>query len=172
MYGTFSAKGHTSKKNIMSTLNMTNIFRCMMEGGYYPIYEKDHIVFGIDDNLAVVEYEEGILSVRIFFSIDEDVYALFLKASNETMMKAYTVKPVVLDDMKNIMFSCEILCDNVREFRKFFPRCITLLNEALKQHKTEMKRLLMANEIVSKTIPATDDRSSVAGNIKSRKILS
>lgn len=154
------------------SLNMTSIFRCMMEGGYYPVYEKTHIVFGLDDNLAIVEYEEGILSVRLFFSIEEDTYPMFLEAANETMMKAFMVKPVVLDDMKNLMFSCETLCDTVREFRKFFPRSIDLLREALQQHRTEMKRILLAQETASKTLPATDDWTSMTGSVKSHKVVS
>ena len=54
----------------------------MMEDGYYPVFEQTHIQFGMDDNIAVVEYEEGILSVRLFFSIDEEAYDLFLEACN------------------------------------------------------------------------------------------
>lgn len=155
-----------------ASLNMTSIFRCMMEGGFCPIYEKTHIVFGIDDNMGVVEYEEGVLSVRIFFSIDEESYPLFLEASNATMIKAFSVKPVVLDDLKNIMFSCEVLCDNVREFRKFFPRSIELLKDALKQHRAEMKKLIMAEDLALRKVPASDDFSSMAGSIKSRKNIS
>lgn len=151
---------------------MRGIFRVMMEDGYYPIYEKSHIVFGIDDNLAILEYEEGIMSVRLFFSIEQDTYGLFLEAANETMLKAFSVKPVVLDDMKNLMFSCEILCDTVREFRKFLPRTIELLREALRQHRTEMKRLLLNEELAAKKIPATDDWSSMAGTCKSHKVVS
>ena len=155
-----------------TSLNMRSIFRCMMEGGYYPIFEKSHIVFGLDDNLAIVEYEEGILSVRLFFSIEKETYPLFLEAANETMMKAFIVKPVVLDDMKNLMFSCETMCDNVREFRKFFPRSIELLRESLKQHRKEMKRLLLTEELISKTVPAKDDLPSMAGTTKSHKVVS
>ena len=155
-----------------TSLNMTSIFRCMMEGGFCPIYEKTHIVFGIDDNMGVVEYEEGVLSVRIFFSIDEESYPLFLEASNATMIKAFSVKPVVLDDLKNIMFSCEVLCDNVREFRKFFPRSIELLKDALKQHRAEMKKLIMAEDLALRKLPASDDFSSMAGSNKSRKNIS
>ncbi|MBO5808022.1 MAG: hypothetical protein J6R15_01570 [Bacteroidales bacterium] len=155
-----------------ASLNMTSIFRCMMEGGFCPIYEKTHIVFGIDDNMGVVEYEEGVLSVRIFFSIDEESYPLFLEASNATMIKAFSVKPVVLDDLKNIMFSCEVLCDNVREFRKFFPRSIELLKDALKQHRAEMKKLIMAEDLALRKVPASDDFSSMAGSNKSRKNIS
>ena len=149
-------KSDTEKKSGRS-LNMTGIFRCMMEDGYYPIYEKTHIVFGLDDNLAVVEYEEGVLSVRLFFSIDAETYPLFLEAANETMLKAFIVKPVVLDDMKNLMFSCETLCDTVREFRKFFPRCIERLTETLMMHKAEMKRLILAENVSSATISAAED---------------
>lgn len=161
-----------SDKKTGRSLNMTGIFRCMMEGGYYPIYEMTHIVFGLDDNLATVEYEDGILAVRLFFSIEKDTYPIFLEAANETMMKEYIVKPVVLDDMKNLMFSCEIMCDNIREFRRFFPRSIELLREALSRHRTEMKRLLLAQELASKTIPATDDWSPAAGTIKGHKVVS
>lgn len=161
-----------SDKKKGRSLNMTGIFRCMMEGGYYPIYEKTHIVFGLDDNLATVEYEDGILAVRLFFLIEKDTYPIFLEAANETMMKEYIVKPVVLDDMKNLMFSCEIMCDNIREFRRFFPRSIELLREALSRHRTEMKRLLLAQELASKTIPATDDWSPAAGTAKGHKVVS
>ena len=73
------------------------------------------------------------------------------------MLKAFIVKPVVLDDMKNLMFSCETLCDTVREFRKFFPRCIELLREALRQHKSEMKKLLLAESITLKRFQTKEE---------------
>ena len=128
-----------------------------MEDGYYPTFEKTHILFDLADNTAVVEYEEGVLSVRIFFSIDEEAYDLFLEASNAVMMDTFMVKPAVLDDMKNIMFSCEIPCDTAKEFRKFFPRCIQLLQEGLRAHKSEMRRMILADQVASKAIPATDE---------------
>lgn len=162
----------SSEKKAGRSLDMRSIFRVMMEEGYYPIYERTHIVFGLDDNLAVLEYEEGVLSVRLFFSIEQESYPLFLEAANQTMLKAFSVKPVVLDDMKNLMFSCEILCDTVREFRKFLPRTVELLREALTQHRSEMKKLLLVEESTSKTIPATDDCSSMAGIHKSHKVVS
>ena len=140
-----------------NSLNMRSIFRCMMEGGYYPEYEDTHILFGIDDNMAVVEYEEGILSIRIFFSIDEDEYDLFLEASNAAMLETFIVKPAIMDNMKNIMFSCEMICSNVREFRKFFPRGIHYLQEAIRMHKIEMKKLILAEKLSSATISATED---------------
>jgi hypothetical protein len=149
------------------SLNLKSIFRCMMEDGYYPSFEQNHIQFGVDDNIGVVEYEDDVLSVRLFFSIDEEAYGLFLEASNLTMIETYAVKPAVLDDMKNIMFSCEFPCDTVKVFRKFFPRAITYLNEALSSHKAAMRRLVLAGELTAKTIPATDDL--VTGT---RKILS
>ena len=144
----------------------------MMEGGYYPTYEKTHILFSIEDNAAVVEYEEGILSIRIFFSIDEDDFEFFLEAANGTMLQAYMVKPTVLDDMQNLMFSCEIMCDTVREFRKFFPRGIEMLKEAIRIHRKEMKKILYSNSFLTKRVPATEDIASVAGTEKSRKVLS
>ena len=149
---------------------MKSIFRCMMEDGYYPTFEDSHIQFGMGDNIAVVEYDEDIISVRLFFSIDESAYDFFLEASNMTMLETYAVKSAVLDDMENIMFSCELMCDNLREFRKFFPRAIARLNEALTIHKAEMKKLILASEVASRTIPATED--SIAGISKNRKILS
>ena len=138
-------------------LDMRSIFRCMMEEGYYPTYEKTHILFDMDDNTAVVEYEEGVLSIRLFFSIEEVAYDLFLEASNTTMTESFLVKPAVMDDMKNIMFSCEILCSNVKEFRKFFPDAIERLREAIRLHKAEMKRLILAEKVSSATISAAED---------------
>ena len=81
------------------SLIMRRIFRCLMEEGYYPRYEETHILFSLDDNTAVVEYEEGVISIRLFFSIDEEAYGLFLEASNEVMLETYIVKPVILNDM-------------------------------------------------------------------------
>ena len=139
------------------SLNMRSIFRCMMENGYYPSFEQTHIQFGLDENIAVVEYEEGVLSVRLFFSIDKEAYEFFLEASNTTMIETFAVKPAILEDMKNIMFSCEMMCDNLREFKKLLPWAIERLQEALDVHKEEMKKLIIAEEVASKTIPAIDD---------------
>ena len=145
------------KKTGHSSLNMRVIFRCMMEEGYYPSYEKTHILFNVEDNVAVLEYEEDILSIRIFFSIDEDAYDLFLEASNAAMFESYIVKPVIMDNMENIMFSCEILCDTVKEFRKFFPIGVERLTEAVMMHKSEMKRLILAEKVSSAAISASED---------------
>ena len=149
------------------SLNMKSIFRCMMEDGYTPSFEDTHIQFDIDDNIGVVEYDEDILSVHLFFSIDEESYELFLEASNLTMLETYAVKAVVLEDMKTIMFSCETMCDNASEFRKFLPRAIDRLKESLCTHKSKMKKLVLATELLAKTVPATED--TVTGN---RKLLS
>lgn len=143
------------KTNVQKTekhsLTLKRIFRCMMEEGYSPIYEKSHILFDMGDNLGVVEYEEGVLAVRLFFSIDEDAYNLFTEVSNTVMQESDLVKPVILDDRRNLMFSCETMCDNIREFRKFFPRCINLINETLVLHKSEVKNIIMYGEVSSRT---------------------
>ena len=147
-----------------SRFDMRSIFRCMMEDGYYPKYENTHILFRIEDNIAVVEYEEGILSVRIFFSIDEDGYDLFLEASNATMTESLLVKPAVLEDMQNIMFSCEFLCDTEKEFKKFFPKAIARIKEAIMLHKGEMQKLILAEKISSATISAAEDTITLSTN--------
>lgn len=152
-------------------LSMRSIFRCMMEGGFYPTFEKTHIIFGIDDNLGVVEYEEGVLSVRLFFSIEEEFREFFMDASNITMEQSYAVKSVVLDDMKNIMFSCEFLCDTEKEFRKFFPRALELLSEALDIHKDEMKKLILAESVSKAAIPQMDEMTDFSSGPR-RKVLS
>lgn len=149
-------------------LNLTNIFRYMMEAGYYPSYEQTHIQFNLEGNLAVVECEEGIASVKIFFSIDQEQYGLFIEASNSTMLKTYIVKPTVLDDMQNIVFSFEFLCGNIRDFRKYFPQALDYLLDTLSVHKAEMKRLVSASMILTKKAPETDE--TVTGVV--RKILS
>lgn len=143
-----------------------------MEDGYYPTYENTHILFGFEDNLGVVEYEEDILSVRLFFSIEKDAYDLFLKASNISMSETFMVKPVLLDDMKSIMFSCEMICGTMREFRKIFPRSLELMHESLLIHHNEMRKLIMEAEAADKGIPATDDFTSMAGKNKSHKVVS
>lgn len=150
---------------------MRSIFQCMMEQGYGPSYEKSHILFNLEDNIGVVEYEEGILSVRVFFSIDEDAYDLFLEASNATMCGSYIVKPAILEDMKSIMFSCEVLCDSVPQLRRFLPRSIGLIKEALEIHKSEMKRLILAESLTSKALPALEDVLDTP-SVGNRKVLS
>ena len=157
-------------KKTRNSLNMTSIFRCLMEEGYYPAFEKSHILFNIEDNIAVLEYEEGILSVRVFFSIEEDAYDLFLEASNAAMLDSVIVKPVILDDMKNIMFSCEMMCDNVRELRKFLPRSVEYLKEAILTHKEEMKQLVLAEKLSSATINVAEDNDILSH--KGMKLLS
>ena len=152
-------------------LSMRSIFRCMMEEGFYPTYEKTHILFCIDDNLGVVEYEEGIVSIRLFFSIEEEFRELFMDASNITMEQSYAVKSVVLDDLKNIMFSCEFLCDTEKEFRKFLPRATGLISEALDIHKEEMKKLILAESVTTAAIPQMDEMTDF-GSGPQRKILS
>lgn len=116
----------------------------MMEEGYHPYYEKTHIVFELDDNLAVVEYDRNILSVRLFFSIEEDMAQSIINVSNSVMTGSVLVKPAVLDDMKNLMFSCETMCENIRQFKSFFPKTIDILNDALNLHRKEMKIMIMA----------------------------
>ena len=149
-------------------LNLTNIFRYMMEAGYNPCYEHTHIQFDLEGNLAVVECEDGIASVKIFFSIDQEQYGLFIEASNSTMLETYIVKPAVLDDMQNIVFSFEFICGNIRDFRKYFPQALDYLLDALSVHKAEMRRLVSASRILTKKVPETDE--TVTGTV--RKILS
>lgn len=150
-------ENNMNHKDMAKRLDIKSIFRCMMEGGYYPTYEKTHILFDIDDNTAVVEHEEGVVSIRIFFSIDESAYDLFLEASNATMSETFIVKPVVLNDKENIMFSFEMMCDTLKEFKKFFPRGVAKLAETLMHHKREMKRLMLTRKLSSATISATED---------------
>ncbi len=152
-----------------STLNMRIIFRYMMETGYYPQYEKTHILFDIDDNIGVVEYNEDILSIRVFFTIDSEAYSFFLEASNATMAETYAVKPAILNDNKTIMFSCEIICDNLRDLRRFFPRGVERIQEALAIHKDEMKKAIISDSLTSGAI-ATGE--SIGVTQKSAKLLS
>ena len=124
-------------------VTLRKIFQYLMENGYCPTFEKTYITFGVGENIAVLEYEENILSVRLFFSIEEEQYEDFLEASNSSMINSFLVRTTILDDRKNIMFSCETLCDTFRDFQRFFPRLLELLAEGLDQHKNEMKELLI-----------------------------
>lgn len=152
-------------------MKMQDIFRCMMEEGYRPEYEKTHILFNLDDNTGVVEYEENILSIRIFFAIEPDAFSLFLEASNSMMLESYMVKPVITEDRKSILFSCEMMCDSIREFRKFFHRGVEYIIEALMMHKAEMKRLILSESHTMQGIPAMEE-SSMAGIAKTQKVVS
>ena len=162
-----------NEKKRRNGLDMRGIFKCMMEGGFYPSYEISHIFFEFEENTAVVEYEEGVLSVRIFFSIEPDTYDIFKEVSNTSMSMSLGVKAIVVDDRKNLMFSCEFLCDTEREFRKFFTRGLSLLKEAVETHKSQMRKLILGDRMVSTAnIPAADELSSMAGISKSHKVLS
>lgn len=146
------------------SLSMKSIFQYMMEEGYNPVYEYSHIQFNLDGNIAVVDTEEGFVSLRMFFSIETEDYDLFLEASNQTMLATYAVKPAIMEDMENIVFSHEFMCDSVRDLKRFFPRAIATMKDALDIHKTEMRKLVMAKHAISKSIPATEE--TAAGKVK------
>ena len=160
-------KTDTPKKR--SQLTLRSMFMHMMENGYEPEFEDSHIQFGIGEDTAVIEHREGILSVRLFYSIDEEEYELFLEASNMTMLRTYSVKVVVLEDMTDLMFSWESACENIRDFKRILPIAVTRLKEAIRIHKEEMKKLIFASGVAAATIPAAD--ISMAG-IGKRKIVS
>ena len=150
---------------------MRKIFTYMMENGYNPTFEDNYILFDIEDNTSVLEYDEGILSIRTFFTIDEDGYDIFLEASNLAMINSLVIRPVIMEDMKSIMFSCETICDNMNDFKRFFPKLIEFSKKGLEIHKHEMKELIQATEILNKTYPATEDMIFEAGKSVS-KLLS
>jgi ketol-acid reductoisomerase len=147
----------TSPKYGQQCVSLKNIFKYMMEAGYYPEFEYSHIQFDLDGNIATVDSENGFASLRLFFSIDEEDYDIFLEASNLTMLKTYAVKPAIMDDRCNIVFSHEFMCENIKEFKKFFPHAIECMREALDEHKTEVRRIIMSRKGASKTIPAADE---------------
>lgn len=150
---------------------MRKIFTHMMENGYSPQYEDGYILFDIEDNMSVLEYENGILTIRTFFTIDEEGYDMFLEASNFAMIKSFMIKPVIMEDMKSIMFSSETLCETLNDFKRFLPRLIEFSKKGLQIHKNEMRELLKATEILNQKMPANDDRVIETG--KSRgKLLS
>lgn len=135
------------KDKTKCTLSLKRIFRCMMEDGYYPKYCISHIIFDLDDNTASVDFRDGIVSVRLFFSIEKEDYDIFLEVSNTTMIASHIVKPVIMDKRDSIMFSCELICFNTRDFRKNFPKGLELLMNTIEFHKKEMKRMLLAKEL-------------------------
>ena len=70
---------HVMKKtqeNKRSSLNYTGIFQYLMEEGYFPRFELTHILFEYEDNTAMLEYKDGMMCIRVFFSIDEETSIL------------------------------------------------------------------------------------------------
>ena len=55
-----------------NSLTMRSIFNFLTKQGYNPTYESTYILFELDENSAVVEYEDGILSIRLLLLIDEE----------------------------------------------------------------------------------------------------
>ena len=145
------------KEDQNHSLTMRKIFAYLMENGYEPSYEDGYILFEIDNDTSVLEYDNGILSVRTFFSIDEEGYDMFLEASNLAMIKSFMIRPVVMEDMKSIMFSCETLCESMSEFRRYLPRLIEFSRKGLAAHKNEMKQLIRATEMLMTKMPASDE---------------
>ena len=156
------------KEDQNHSLTMRKIFAYLMENGYSPSFEDEHILFELDENMAVIEQDGDILSLRLFFSIDEKDYDNLLEASNSCMLQTYMVKSVLLDDMKNIMFSCEALCTTCRDLKRIFPRMVEMIKEALAIHKQEMKQILITEELIKATMPVAED--SATGTV--RKLLS
>ena len=150
---------------------MRKIFACMMENGCCPTFEDGYILFDVDDNTSVLEYENGVLTLRTFFTIDKEGYEMFLEASNYAMIKSYMIKPVIMEDMKSIMFSCETFCQTVGDFKRFFPLMIEYLRKGMSVHKDQMRELLKAVEMLSYKKPATDEQVVETG-ISRGKLLS
>lgn len=153
------------------SLTMRKIFACMMENGCCPTFEDGYILFDVDDNTSVLEYENGVLTLRTFFTIDKEGYEMFLEASNYAMIKSYMIKPVIMEDMKSIMFSCETFCQTVGDFKRFFPLMIEYLRKGMSVHKDQMRELLKAVEMLSYKKPATDEQVVETG-ISRGKLLS
>jgi hypothetical protein len=143
---------------------MREIFTYMMEKGYMPSYEDDHIVFEADDNTSVMEYEDGVLALRTFFTIDSDAYEMFLEASNGSMMKSYMAKAVVLEDKESLMFSCETFCQTFSDFCRFFPKLLLCAGDALAIHKS------LIRELMSRRKPAVDE--IIEAGVSRSKLLS
>jgi hypothetical protein len=150
---------------------MRNIFRYMMENGYSPVFEDGYITFSIDENTSVLDLKNGILAVKTFFTIDEDEYDMFLEASNIAMLKSNLMRPVIMDDMTSIMFSCETLCETMTDFKRFFPRLVTLSRNGLQTHKNEMRELLNAADILENKMPANEEMLFETGRSRG-KLLS
>ena len=106
----------------------------------------------------MVEYEKSILSVRLFFTIEEEMAQTIINVSNSVMTESQMVKPTVLDDMKNLMFSCETMCENIRQFRSFFPKAIELLNEALSIHRKEMKIMILHKSVLNQDLDSHEQK--------------
>ena len=153
------------------SLTIRKIFACMMENGCCPTFEDGYILFDVDDNTSVLEYENGVLTLRTFFTIDKEGYEMFLEASNYAMIKSYMIKPVIMEDMKSIMFSCETFCQTVGDFKRFFPLMIEYLRKGMSVHKDQMRELLKAVEMLSYKKPATDEQVVETG-ISRGKLLS
>ena len=153
------------------SLTMRKIFACMMENGCCPTFEDGYILLDVDDNTSVLEYENGVLTLRTFFTIDKEGYEMFLEASNYAMIKSYMIKPVIMEDMKSIMFSCETFCQTVGDFKRFFPLMIEYLRKGMSVHKDQMRELLKAVEMLSHKKPATDEQIVETG-IARGKLLS
>jgi hypothetical protein len=153
------------------SLTMRNIFAYMMENGCRPTFEDGYILFEVDDNTSVLEYENGVLTLRTFFSIDKEGYEMFLEASNFAMIKSFMIKRVIMEDMNSIMFSCETFCQTMGDLKRFFPLMIEYLRKGMTVHKTEMRELLKAVEMLSYKKPAADEQVVETG-ISRGKLLS
>lgn len=119
----------------------------MMEEGYYPKYEKTQLLFYIDRNMTLLEYENDILVMRVFFSINEDDFNLFMEVSDTVMLNTHTVKALVTHDRKSIMFCCETMCDNRKSLRKFLPAMISNLKAAMNQHREQMRMQILTHTL-------------------------
>lgn len=70
---------------------------------------------------------------------------MFLEAGNYTMSGTIGVKAIILDDHKTLMFCTEVMCDNMNEFKKFFPRSLCQIKDSLTVHRQFIKSLLQKN---------------------------
>jgi hypothetical protein len=149
---------------------MGNIFTYLMENRYNPAFEDNCILLDINGNASVLEYENAVLTLRTFFTIEEEEYDMFLEASNYAMLKSFMIKPVIMEDMKSIMFSCETFCESFGDFKRFFPKMVEYSRTGLEVHKNEMRELLKATQMLSRKNPVIDEEFIETG-ISSGKLL-
>ena len=134
-------------------------------------FQKTECIAEAGTPVSRILNENGILTLRTFFTIDEDGYDIFLEASNSAMVKSYMVKPVIMEDMKSIMFSCETFCSSLRDFKRFFPKMIEYSVKGLQVHKNEMRMLLEATDMLGQQMPAIDEQVIETGMARG-KLLS
>ena len=124
-------------------INREAIMKVLQEEGLVPtICEEGDIEFKINGTtLNITEGAKGLCSIRVFYSIEKDLFWKGLYAANIVNQTIVVVKTLLIEENETLIFSVESYCKTVESFREQFHTSLNILNYSIEQFREEMDKL-------------------------------